>query len=76
MRAVALVAPGEVRVVDDWPEPECGPGDVVVRVRAVGLCGTDLAVYAGKRPVPGMPWVMGHEGGGRSLRSVRTCAIV
>ena len=64
MRAVALVGVGQVEVVDDWPEPECGPGDVVVGVRAVGLCGTDLSVYAGKRAVPGMPWVMGHEGGG------------
>jgi 2-desacetyl-2-hydroxyethyl bacteriochlorophyllide A dehydrogenase len=64
MRAVALIAPGEVRVVDDWPEPECGPDDVVVRVRGVGLCGSDLSVFDGKRQVPGMPWVFGHEGGG------------
>ena len=64
MKAVLLVAPGEARVVDDWPEPECGPRDVVVQVRGVGLCGSDLAIYDGKRPVPALPWVMGHEGGG------------
>jgi alcohol dehydrogenase/L-iditol 2-dehydrogenase len=64
MRAVALIAPGEVRIVDDWPEPECGPHDVVVQVRGVGLCGSDLSVFDGKREVPRMPWVFGHEGGG------------
>jgi L-gulonate 5-dehydrogenase len=64
MRAVALVAPGEVQLVDDWPEPECGPRDVMVQIRAVGLCGSDLSVYDGKRAVPGLPWVFGHEGGG------------
>lgn len=64
MRAVTLVAPGQVEVVDDWPEPECGPHDVVIRVRGVGLCGSDLSVFDGKRQVPRMPWVFGHEGGG------------
>ena len=64
MRAVALMEPGEIRIVDDWPEPECGPQDVVVRVRGVGLCGSDLSVFDGKREVPRMPWVFGHEGGG------------
>ena len=64
MRAVALVAPGQVEIVDDWPEPEPGPDDVVVQIRGVGLCGSDLSVYDGTRQVPGLPWVFGHEGGG------------
>jgi len=64
MRAVSLVEPGRVELVDDWPEPECGPHDVIVRIRAVGLCGSDLSVFDGKRAVPAMPWVFGHEGGG------------
>jgi 2-desacetyl-2-hydroxyethyl bacteriochlorophyllide A dehydrogenase len=64
MRAVTLVEPGKVEIVDDWPEPECGPKDVVIQVRGVGLCGSDLGVFDGKRVVPSMPWVFGHEGGG------------
>ncbi|MDX3382085.1 alcohol dehydrogenase catalytic domain-containing protein [Streptomyces niveiscabiei] len=65
MRAAVLVAPGRVDVVEDWPSPEGGPRDVVVAVEGVGVCGTDLAVFHGRREVPGSPWVMGHEGFGR-----------
>ncbi|MGI8329353.1 zinc-dependent alcohol dehydrogenase [Actinomadura scrupuli] len=61
MRAVTLVAPGEVAVVDDWPEPRCLPGQVIVAVEGVGLCGSDLSVVSGLRAVPRMPWVLGHE---------------
>ncbi|MFD0533344.1 alcohol dehydrogenase catalytic domain-containing protein [Actinomadura luteofluorescens] len=61
MKAVALVAPETVEVVDDRPEPACGPDDVVVAVHGVGLCGSDLAVVSGHRPVPALPWVLGHE---------------
>jgi 2-desacetyl-2-hydroxyethyl bacteriochlorophyllide A dehydrogenase len=68
MRAVVLTAPGELSVVDHWAEPECGPRDVVIRMRAVGLCGTDLAAYDGKSALPGSPWVIGHEGGGEIVR--------
>ena len=64
MKAIVLVAPRRVEVVDDWPEPVPGPYEVVVQVRGVGLCGSDLAVYRGVRPTPRLPWVMGHEGGG------------
>ncbi|MGW0828530.1 zinc-dependent alcohol dehydrogenase [Streptomyces sp. NPDC002845] len=64
MRAVVLTRPRHVEVVDNWPEPDLGPGDVLVAMAAVGLCGSDLGVYDGHRTTPSLPWVMGHEGGG------------
>lgn len=66
MKAAALVRPNEIEIVD-VPEPECGPGEVIVRMSGVGLCGSDLGVYAGTRPVPRTPWVLGHEGVGEIL---------
>ena len=64
MKAIVYTGPGNVEQVDDWAEPRCGPADVVVQMRAVGLCGSDLSVYDGHRDMPSLPWVMGHEGGG------------
>ncbi|MFI5914360.1 zinc-binding dehydrogenase [Dactylosporangium sp. NPDC051541] len=61
MRAAVLTGPGAVEVADDWPEPACGPDDVLVAVRAVGVCGSDLTVVDGRREVPGLPWPIGHE---------------
>lgn len=65
MKAAVLTAPERIETVDDWPEPVCGPGEVVVEVHGVGLCGTDLAVFHGSRATPAVPWVLGHEGFGR-----------
>lgn len=63
MRAALLTAPEtiEVLAVND---PAPAAGEVLVRMSAVGICGTDLSVYSGDRSVSEMPWVMGHEGGG------------
>ncbi|HEY2142461.1 MAG TPA: alcohol dehydrogenase catalytic domain-containing protein [Solirubrobacteraceae bacterium] len=60
MRAVTFKAPGEV-LVDDVPEPELQhPEDAIVRVRASGICGSDLHIYHGRVPVePG--FTIGHE---------------
>jgi L-iditol 2-dehydrogenase len=59
VNAAVLAAPQriEVRDVDD-PRPD--DHEAVVRVESVGICGTDLSIYAGKIPV-GYPRVMGHE---------------
>ena len=48
----------------DWPDPAPGPDDVVVRVRAVGICGSDVHGHTGEtgRRLP--PLVMGHEAAG------------
>jgi len=62
MRAVVLDAgPRSLRLVRDWPEPAPGPGEVLVRVRGVGICGSDLALHTGHRQPPSFPWVVGHE---------------
>ena len=59
----ALGAPLEIR---DLPIPEPGPGQVVVRIEASGLCHTDIHAARGDWPVkPKIPLVPGHEGVGR-----------
>lgn len=63
VKALGLVAPRRIEVIEQ-PEPQCGPHDVVVRMRALGLCGSDLSVFDGRTSVPEQPWVLGHEGGG------------
>jgi len=62
MKQVHIHGPGDVRV-DEVPEPEAGPRDVVVEVAACGICGSDLRYVrlgglAGPMPSP-MP--LGHE---------------
>ena len=65
MRVVVLgTAPWSLRIADGWPEPRACPGQVVVRVLGVGICGSDLALVAGARHPPSVPWVPGHEAAG------------
>lgn len=68
MRAVVLgSSPWSIGVTDDWPEPRAGSGQVVVRVLGVGICGSDLALLSGERPLPSVPWVPGHEAFGEVI---------
>lgn len=43
------------------PEPVRKAGEVLIRVRRVGLCGTDYHIYAGKHPFLDYPRIIGHE---------------
>jgi len=60
VRAALLQRPGEISV-GEAPDVEPGPGEVRVRVRGVGLCGSDMSVFSGRWKPPSYPWVMGHE---------------
>lgn len=60
MRAVVVEKPGVVRVTD-VPEPVPGPKDVIIRVGACGICGTDIHIIDGEFPPTTYPIVIGHE---------------
>ena len=59
MKAAVLHGPRALRIEGVRP-PDPGAGDVLVRVAAAGLCGTDYSIFSGDRPVS-YPRVMGHE---------------
>ena len=66
MRAAVVPELGARLEIRDLPVPTPGPGQVVVRIEASGLCHTDIHAARGDWPVkPKMPLVPGHEGVGR-----------
>ncbi|WP_126599394.1 zinc-dependent alcohol dehydrogenase family protein [Dictyobacter aurantiacus] len=60
MRAVIVDAPEQVRV-DNVAEPMPGPSEVLIRVGASGICGTDLHIIGGDSPLARYPLIPGHE---------------
>jgi propanol-preferring alcohol dehydrogenase len=61
MRAMVLDKPGVRLRPQDRPDPTVGPGQVLIRVLACGVCRTDLPVVDGELPQARYPIVPGHE---------------
>jgi propanol-preferring alcohol dehydrogenase len=61
MRAMVLDAPGGLLRPADLPLPQPGTGQVLLRVRACGVCRTDLHVVDGELPDPKLPLIPGHQ---------------
>lgn len=59
MKAAMLYKPGDVQVVDVDP-PAPGPGEVLIRIQACGVCGTDHSLFVGGFPAV-FPVIIGHE---------------
>jgi propanol-preferring alcohol dehydrogenase len=60
MRAVALTAPGRLELKEREP-PAPGPGQVLLKVHACGVCRTDLHLLDGEVSVDAPPRVLGHQ---------------
>src|SRR5436190_12401301 len=60
MKAFVIRAPG-VHSLEQVPEPSPQAGEVLLRVRMIGFCGTDLSSFRGANPMVAYPCVPGHE---------------
>ena len=68
MKAVMCHEPHSLGIVDR-PAPQAGEQDVLIRIRSVGLCGTDYHIFAGRHPFLQYPRVMGHELAGEIVQA-------
>lgn len=81
MKQIVCEQPDQL-VMREAPEPQLDEGLVIVRVRRIGICGTDLHAYKGNQPFFSYPRVLGHELAGEveavhpSVDGVRTGDIV
>src|SRR5690348_10350482 len=65
MKAIVIESPGQIRLAE-MTLPAPGPDEVLIRSRAVGICGSDVELYQGTRPEGFYcyPLVPGHEWSG------------
>ncbi len=61
MRALMIDRPGEARVIDMEQPADTDPLEATMRIRRIGLCGTDLSTFLGKNPLVTYPRIPGHE---------------
>ncbi len=71
MRAMVLDAPGRPLALRDLARPVPGPDQILIQVRACGVCRTDLHVVDGELTEPKLPIVPGHEIVGRVVETGR-----
>jgi threonine dehydrogenase-like Zn-dependent dehydrogenase len=67
MKLLNIHGVGDVRL-DDYARPQAGSKDVVVRIKAAGICGSDLSyIKIGGIPAPGTKTALGHEAAGEVI---------
>jgi L-gulonate 5-dehydrogenase len=66
MKAAVTLAPHHIEIVER-PEPVAGPGEALIRVERIGICGSDVHFYHGTHPYRSYPRTQGHEVAGTVL---------
>ena len=61
MKALLLEKPQSFRPIEVAEPPEPGPGEALVRIHRIGICGTDYGGFLGKMPFYSYPRIPGHE---------------
>lgn len=63
-----MAKPGEI-VYQEVPIPEIGSDQVLIRIRRIGICGSDIHVYHGTHPFTSYPITQGHEASGEIVKT-------
>ena len=67
MKAIQITEPSVMKVID-MAEPQMGDSDVLLKMKYVGFCGSDLNTFRGGNPMVKMPVVPGHEVGAEIVK--------
>ncbi|MEX0769659.1 MAG: alcohol dehydrogenase catalytic domain-containing protein [Balneolaceae bacterium] len=59
--SIVLQKPGSFQIREEYLDTHLKPGDALLKVHRVGICGTDLHAYAGEQPFFTYPRILGHE---------------
>jgi 2-desacetyl-2-hydroxyethyl bacteriochlorophyllide A dehydrogenase len=60
MRQAIMTKPGHIEF-GTAPEPVAGPGEILLRIKKIGVCGSDIHVWHGEHPYTPYPVIQGHE---------------
>ncbi len=66
MKAIYLQSPGDIKV-EQAPYPKRKENEVLIKVRSLGICGSDIGAYMGTNPLVSYPRIIGHEVAGEVL---------
>jgi L-iditol 2-dehydrogenase len=67
LKQAVMIAPGKIEF-RDVPVPKVKKGQVLVKIKRIGICGSDIHVYHGKHPYTSYPVVQGHEVSGEIVK--------
>lgn len=60
MKAVYLREPNDI-VITELPKPACKEGYALIKIKAMGICGSDIGAFRGSNPMVSYPRIIGHE---------------
>ncbi|MEO3990190.1 zinc-binding alcohol dehydrogenase family protein [Pseudocitrobacter cyperus] len=75
MKTLICNQPGDIQYIDrDYPSVQSN--EVLLKIKAVGVCGTDIHAYAGRQPFFSYPRVLGHEICGEAVEAGSACSDI
>lgn len=76
MRQATMISPGKIvhKQVDDLSDP--GPDEVLLKIKRIGICGSDIHVNHGKHPFTSYPIIQGHEYSGEVVAIGKNITLV